>query len=41
MTRDQDWEQPVSDEEFEDMGERIVDHFNRVRARLDDEVDNE
>jgi hypothetical protein len=41
MTRDQDWKQPVSDEEFGEVDERIGDHFDRVRSRLNEELDNE
>jgi hypothetical protein len=41
MTRNQKREQPVSDDEFEEMDDRIADHFDRVRARLDDELDDE
>jgi len=41
MTRDQKRELPVSDGEFEEMDERIGDHFDRVRARLDEELDDE
>jgi hypothetical protein len=31
----------VSDEEFEEMDERIADHFDRVRARLDEKLSDE
>jgi len=41
MARNQKREQPVSDDEFEEMDEQIADHFDRVRARLDDELNDE
>jgi hypothetical protein len=41
MARHQGREQPVSDDEFEEMDERISEHFDRVRERLDEEIDEE
>lgn len=41
MARRQEREQPVSEEEFEEMPERISDHFDRVRERLDQEIEDE
>jgi hypothetical protein len=31
----------VSDDEFGEMDEQIVDHFDRVRARLDEELNDD
>jgi len=41
MARSEKREQPVSDEEFEEMDERVEEHFDRVRARLDEELSGE
>jgi hypothetical protein len=38
MARNQERDEPVSDAEFEEMPERINSHFDRVRARLADEL---
>ena len=34
-------DRPVSDEEFEQMDERIAEHFEQVRAALEDALDGE
>jgi len=39
MARNQKREQPVTDHELEEMDERVADHFDRVRDRLEDELD--
>jgi len=31
----------VSEEEFEEMPERISDHFDRIRDRLESEIEDE
>ena len=41
MARNQRQEQPVSDEDIEEMPERVSDHFDRVRERLDEELSEE
>ena len=41
MARNQQRSEPVSDAEFEEMPERITAHFDRVRARLASELDDE
>ena len=41
MARHQEREQPVSDEELEEMPKKISDHFDRVRAELDDALEDE
>ena len=41
MARHQEREQPVSDEEFEEMPKKISDHFDRVRAELEDALDDD
>lgn len=41
MARNQKRERPVTEEEFEEMDEEIADHFDRVRARLDEELESE
>ena len=41
MARRQERERPVSEEEFEEMPERISDHFDRIRDRLESEIENE
>jgi hypothetical protein len=41
MARHQEREQPVSDEEFEEMPEKISDHFDRVRAELEESLDEQ
>lgn len=41
MARNQERDEPVSDAEFEAMPERISSHFDRVRARLAAELDDE
>jgi hypothetical protein len=38
MARHREREQPVSDEEFEEMPERISEHFDRVREALEDSL---
>jgi hypothetical protein len=40
MARHQEREQPVSDEELEEMPEKISDHFDRVRAELEDALED-
>jgi hypothetical protein len=39
MARHQEREQPVSDEEFEEMPGKISDHFDRIRAKLEESLD--
>jgi hypothetical protein len=39
MARHQEREQPVSEEEFEGMEERISEHFDRVREELESAID--
>ena len=41
MARHQEREQPVSDDEFEEMPEKISDHFDRVRAELEDALEDD
>jgi len=41
MTWNQKSQEPVSDDEFEQMDTAIADHFDRVRARLDEELEKE
>ena len=41
MARRQERERPVSEEEFEEMPERISDHFDRIRDRLESEIEDE
>lgn len=41
MARNQKREQPVSDEDLEKMPDRVGDHFDRVRERLDEELEDE
>ena len=41
MARNQERDEPVSDAEFEEMPERISNHFDRVRTLLAAELDDE
>ena len=41
MARSERQERPVSDEEFEDMPERISEHFDRVRDVLDEALEDD
>jgi hypothetical protein len=41
MARHQEREQPVSEEEFEEMPEKISEHFDRVRAELEEALDED
>ena len=41
MARRQERERPVSEKEFEEMPERISDHFDRIRDRLESEIEDE
>ena len=41
MARNQRREQPVSDDELEEMDDQVADHFDRVRERLDEELEDE
>jgi len=41
MARHQGKERPVTEEQFEDMPERISEHFDRVRDRLEQELQDE
>ncbi|ERH00494.1 MAG: hypothetical protein J07HN6_02115 [Halonotius sp. J07HN6] len=41
MARNQERDEPVSDAEFEELPERINEHFDRVRARLAEELADE
>jgi len=41
MARHQRQDQPVSEEEFESMPERISAHFDKIRTRLAEELDEE
>jgi len=41
MARHQKRERPVSDEEFEDMPDRISEHFDRVRDTLDEALEDD
>jgi len=41
MARHQEREQPVSEEEFEEMPEKISEHFDRVRAKLEETLDED
>jgi len=41
MARHQEREQPVSDGEFEEMPEKISEHFDRVRAELEEALDED
>lgn len=40
MARSERQERPVSDEEFEEMPDRISQHFDRVRDLLEQESDD-
>ena len=41
MARHQERKRPVSEDEFEEMPERISEHFNRVREELDTECEDD
>jgi len=41
MARRQERDRPVSDDEFDEMPERISDHFDRVRVRLESAIEDE
>jgi len=41
MARHQERERPVSDEEFEEMPDRISEHFERIRDALDEALADE
>lgn len=41
MARHQERERPMSEEEFEEMPERISDHFDRVREALQDSLNED
>ena len=41
MARNQKRDEPVSDAEFEAFPDRISQHFDRIRARLTEELDDE
>lgn len=41
MARHQERERPVSDDELEEMPDRISDHFDRVRAALDESLEDD
>ncbi len=41
MARHQKREQPVSDDELEEMPDRISEHFEKVRDALDDALEDD
>jgi hypothetical protein len=41
MARHHEREQPVSEEEFEEMPEKISDHFDRIRTELEESLDEQ
>ncbi len=41
MARHQERERPVSDDEFEEIPERVSDHFDRVREALDEALEDD
>ena len=41
MARHQQREQPVSDDEFEEMPDRISEHFEKVRDALDEALEDD
>ena len=41
MARHQEREQPVSEVEFDEMPEQISDHFDRIRAKLEEALEED